>query len=287
MTVKPGCEDQRVSERVRRRAREQLRKVIRQLVSRRTWLRGAQVGDGQMTLLTVDFGLTDHVLRLVTTFRRCFGEDAPVIVVENGPWRDGRRLRRAGLRVAGFRSNLGHGLALDWGLRLVRTQYVLICDPDAIIVNGDFASEIFSRLHRFGVAGVVLSQEPSHQRYHPICTAFDANLWRGNPWSMEDTPEYDVGGALTRFLGGLEPRALLPWTAGGWNGSLWANCFSNTYRMARVAGLPDDALMDGMSVAAIRRYHRRWTEWAELVVAGRADETDFPAPVAADEPAPL
>lgn len=228
----------------------------------------------------MDFDLTDHVLRLIASFRRHIDSAGPVVVVQNGPRRNNRRLRASGARVVGFGANVGHGLALDWGLRAVRTQYVLICDPDSLIVSDRFEREIKRRLRHHGVAGVVISDHWEHQRYHPICTAFDVHLWKKHTWSMEAdwTVPYDVGGELTRHLGGLEAEAVLPKTQEAvlGRGAVWAEGFSNIYGVSRIRDLPDEAVVDGFPVGDMRAYHRSWIAWADAVAAGRAGLAAFP-----------
>jgi hypothetical protein len=203
-----------------------------------------------------------------------------VVVVQNGARTENKSLRRAGVSVVGWGLNLGHGLGLDWGLRHVSTQYVLICDPDTVVISDRFRREIMNRLERFGVCGIVISEQSQHQRYHPICVAFETRIWKSGGWSMEpaDDSDKDVGWALTDTLGGLLPPAVLPRTRGGHNGAVWAESFSNTYGVARIRNIPEGGTIDGYSRERVRRYHSRWSAWADLVALGSATVEDFPEP---------
>jgi hypothetical protein len=256
--------------------------AVSRLVSERPFLRGGQpVDDGRVTLLSVDFHLTDQVVRLARSFRRYVDSTAPVIVVQNGHHGRNGDLRAAGLNVVGGGLNIGHGLALDLGMRRVQTEYVLISDPDAIVINPRFRTELISRLEQFGVCGIVISEQREHQRYHPICLAFETRLWKQGGWSLRDGNGFDrdVASELTDRLGGVDQDALLLRTRGGWNGVAWADCFSNTYGSSRIRGLSDDERLDGCPVRHLREYHDRWNDWAERVAAGDAGVADFPEPI--------
>src|SRR5690349_18950114 len=115
-----------------------IKALIRRLISRRTTFRGGSPPrDGRITLLTVDYHVTEDVMRLVRSFRRFVDPQGRVVVVQNGEVAGNRRLRSMGNVIAVNRGfNVGHGLGLDWGMRQVSTQYTLICDPDAAILSG-------------------------------------------------------------------------------------------------------------------------------------------------------
>jgi glycosyltransferase involved in cell wall biosynthesis len=210
-----------------------------------------------------------------------------MIAVQNGARSNNGALRRAGWKVVGFGRNLGHGLALDWGLRHVKTEFVLICDPDAVIVNSGFIGEVFPRLRHHGVCGLVISERADHQRYHPICTAFRTALWKDGDWSMRADRSrrgWDVGTALTEQLGGVNSGAVLPMTRPSKvHGVLWANGFSNIYGASRARDTRADEL-DGRPIELVRAYHRRWREWAEEVAAGTAGADEFPVAAVDTEP---
>jgi hypothetical protein len=259
------------------------RALVRHLVSTRSTFRGARTqDDGRITLLTVDFDLTDDVLRLGRTFRRSVSSEWPMVAVQNGPRRNNAALRRAGWSVVGMGTNLHHGLALDWGLRKVETEYVLVCDPDTVIVNAAFIEELMPRLARFGVCGLVIGDRPDLQYYHPICTACRTEVWTQGKWSMgpDWSRGWDAGAALTEVLGGVEPDAVLPLTLPSEvAGVLWANSFSNIYGGSLVRDT-DKAAMYGRPIEQVRAYHRRWRAWADEVAVGSAGADEFPTSIA-------
>jgi hypothetical protein len=258
------------------------RRAVEVAVSQRTWLRGRWREDGAITLLTVDFqNLSSYALRLGASFRRAFGDSAPVVVVQNGARRNNRVLRRAGFTVRGFATNLGHGRALDWGLRSVTTQYVLICDPDSFILTEEFRTQVMERVTRFGVAGILVSEAPFHQYYHPICLAFETRLWKQSAVSFIDGPQrsdrpYDVGAAFTTHVGGIVPGALIPETQRGIAGHVFGGSFTNTWGASRITLPENSETIDGRSAEVTRGYHVRWNEWVDRVAAGRDDVTGFP-----------
>lgn len=246
--------------------------------------RGDVLVDGRLSLLCVDWHLTEDVIRLGRSFRRHVG-DGPMHVVQNATLSAKRRLRKSGWITHGLGLNVNHGTALDWGLRFVTSEFVLICDPDSVIVSSRFADGLWRRLRGYGVAGVVLSDDPIHQRYHPFCMAFRTELWKRGTWSMNPAwdrgPNWDVGAALTYEIGGLTPEAILSCTAdAGGLGYLWADSFSNIVGGGRSQFHDKDFLMDGFrKVADARRYHEVWRLWADSVADGTADERSFPTGV--------
>jgi hypothetical protein len=236
-----------------------------------------------MTLLTVDYRLTDDAVRLAESFRRYVSGDWPMIAVQNYDRSRNPALRRAGYKVAGFGSNVGHGLGLEWGLQRVRTEYVLVCDPDSILLPG-FADEALTRLRTHGICGVILSDAIEHQRYHPVCLAFRMSLWHAGGWSMiGNWPQWDVAEQLTQRHG-LNRAALLPIvkatgkeTGGG--GVLWGNVASAVFGSSRLPDVPPGGEMYGVDADRMKDYHRRWRAWADDVAAGTAGAEGFPPQV--------
>ena len=265
------------------RPTEAARALVHRTVSTSARHRGHYERDGRLTLLTVDFDLTDHVLRLARSFRRHVDATGPIVVVQNGPRSNSRRLRDEGIEVRGFNRNIGHGTGLDWGLRYVQTEYVLVCDPDSFILDRRFRDEVMGRLLAHGVCGIVVSDEPKHQYYHPVCTALETRLWKEAKWSFE--PDYasscvpnDVGHELTRHLGGIEPDALLPRSRTGYGGAIYADSFTNTWGMSRIR-IEDhhvDGHIDGRPLELSARWIAEWVAWVDRVAAGADDASGFP-----------
>jgi len=256
--------------------------LVRQGVSRRTALRGPWNADGRMTLVTVDFHSTDHVRRLIRSFRRFVDPDGPVVVAQNGALRDNRRLRSENVRCVGRGINIGHGLGLDLGLRHVRTEYAFVADPDSVILNDRFGPEVLQRVQAHGACSI------GRDYYHPVCLVFPVGLWKGRPLSLEEDYQagLDVAARLTDVLGGVAPGSQLeltraapvpysPQWRGACYGQVWSEVFSNTYAMARKLA-PGTEDLDGYPRGAHDEYHRRWAAWADGVVAGSTTVEDFP-----------
>lgn len=259
-----------------------LQLVERELVTRRATFRGPPAArDRRLTLVTVDYWTADAVDRLVRSFRRYVDRRAPVVVVRNSP---GVR-PQPGVEVVNVGFNLGHSYGLDLGMRRVRTEFTLVCDSDAMIVEDRFAEEVFERLDRFGVAGV----DSGHDFLHPQCLAFRTEWWKAGAFSfLERWPWWDVGGELTRLIGGVQPGMRLPRTrvsgparpsvnGTGDNhlGQVYADAITATQFLSR-ARRSDQPVFDHWTAAEVRRYHRAWTAWCEAVLAGTATLDDFP-----------
>ena len=266
-------------------------KALRFALSRRIAFRGSvPKKDGRITLLTVDYHVTDDAVQLIRSFRRFVDKEGLVVVVQNGSSRNNEKLRAVGARCVSTGSNLGHGLGLDVGMRFVKTQYTLICDPDTIILGPRFREEILSRLAKFDVAGV----KNGSAFYHPICVAFATQLWKTQAFSFEQRwhkePHFDVGGALTyEVLGKLEPEALLPRTRSAgpplpsgqhgavhYYGDVFGDVFANTYCMSRKIREPDRNDFDGWSRAELDAFHVAWKRWVAGIVEGREGVDEFP-----------
>ncbi len=273
-----------------------LSSVLRRLVSRRTTFRGPPAAqDGRITLLTVDYHVTDDAIRLIHSFRKFVDQNGPVVVVQNAEWKQNNRLRALGnVTTVNFGRNLGHGLGLDIGMRRVSTQYTLICDPDAAIVSSRFSEEVLSRVAKHGVASV----DNGCAFHHPICLCFETRLWKTRPISFLECwhkpPGWDVGGQLTYdVLGGLKPGGLMPRTRSAgpplpsaregmvhYYGEVFGDVFSNTYCVSRMKGEPDRQDFDGWSRSELTNYHEQWRGWVESIVRGAQSVEQFPTGVA-------
>jgi hypothetical protein len=248
-------------------------------------LRGSARPDGKITLLTVNYRSERDVLRLVSSFRRFVSSEWPIVIVQNSGFPLEWRVR--GARVVSVGSNLHHGLGLDFGLRFVSTEYVLICDPDTMIV-GDLWSELRPRLQRFGVAGIDISAP----FYHPICLAFRTELWKESTVSMREdwSRGFDVGRALTPLLGGVQDGALLPRTRSAgppiqsWRADrhhyvaeVYADVVTNTLGGTRAAEGPGAFGEEEGPYDEIVRIQQLWRDWADAYLVDRSTLDEFPS----------
>jgi hypothetical protein len=264
------------------------------VISRRLTFRGAAAAaDGRITLLTVDYHVTDDAVRLIRSFRKFVDPGGPVVVVQNGCCSGNAKLRSLGnVRIVNRGYNLGHGLGLDWGMRSVSTEHTLICDPDTAIVSKGFKGEVLPRVKEFGAAAV----DNGCHFYHPICLCFETRLWKTIPFTFEHEwhkkPGWDVAGALTyEVLGGLKVGALIPRTraAGAplpssrvgtvhYYGDVFGDVFTNTYCMSRKKFEPEREDFEGWTRAELDIFHERWREWIEGILEGSMTMEDFPGP---------
>ena len=188
--------------------------------------------------------------------------------------------------------NVGHGLGLDFGMRWVDTEYVLVCDPDTAVVSRPFRTELMQRLEQFGVAAV----DTGNPFYHPLCFAFRTEHWKRGGFSFQAArwPYWDVGGELTHLLGGMKREALIPKTrsfgpplpsaAGGsglhYLGEVYGDVFSSVYLSARLVAEPERDDFDGWPRKIVVAFHELWSSWVDSVIAGRAGVDDFPVALA-------
>lgn len=252
-------------------------------------IRGTAHDDGQVTLLTVNYQCRADTERLVRSWSKFVG--AAALVVENsGPPR-----ALPGARVRGLWVNLHHGLGLDFGLRFVGTQYVVIADPDSIVTSERFWPTVRALVDTYGAASIDIGST----HYHPMLLAFRTDVWKHGRFTMQADWErgWDVAGALTDALGGMSDEANLPRTYGAgrripstrpgkqhYVAEVYADIYSNTLGASRISvGTKEFGVEEG-PLDAFHELHMRWRAWADAVVAGRATVDDFPTAVGITEP---
>jgi len=265
--------------------------ALREGLSRHTRWRGDCSNDGRFTLVTVNWNTTDEALNLVRSFRAFMDADESVVVVDNAPsCRTHDEFGRLHARYVTAGVNLGHGLGLDFGMRFVRSEYALVCDPDTAILDSRFRAEVATRVEEHGVAAA----DTGNPMYHPLCVAFRTEHWKRGGFSfLHRWPYWDTGGELTHLLGGVRCGALIPKTrsfgaplpaafgGGGvhYLGEVYGDVFSSTYLTARLVAEPDRQDFDGWSRTTATAFHRRWNDWVGSLLAGHATVDDFPAEV--------
>ncbi|HEY3999061.1 MAG TPA: hypothetical protein VGO93_09370 [Candidatus Xenobia bacterium] len=255
------------------RAERLSRWLVKELISIRTRFRGpSPAPDGRTTLLTVNYQAGASAARLARSFRWAFGEDAPVVVVENG-------VRAAEIAAVGRIAyvkpwaNLHHALGLDYGMRHVKTEWTLVCDPDACIIHPDFKPRLHQLAQTKGVAGI----DSGHAIYHPICLFFKTEWWKTGGFSfLHRWPWWDVAGELTHLVGGRDPATLLKRTrvAGPrfrdpiYLVEVYEDLFTNTYLGSRRHTVESDDHL-GMPRDVVLPLHDQWAGWVSRVVDQR------------------
>jgi hypothetical protein len=178
-------------------------------------------------------------------------------------------------------------LGLEFGLRFVNTEYVVICDPDSVILSERFWPLLRDRVQHHGGASIDIGSPA----YHPMCMAFRTELWKNSHVSMREdwATGRDVGEHITRLVGGIRDEALLARTRSAgppikstrpgkyhYVGEVYAEAFSNTSGASRaLEGAGAFGAEEG-SFDDIVGYHERWRAWRDRYLEGSAGLDDFP-----------
>ncbi len=256
------------------------RLCVKEFVSLHTRFRGAPAQkDGRITLLSVNYNSAPGIVRLLASFHKFVGSDAPAVIVENSQWDRSIASLPNVTYIKPF-ANLHHGLGLDYGMRKVTSEYTLICDPDSAIISPEFATKMTQLAANKGVAGI----ESAHWIYHPICLLFRTEFWKMGGFSFKEKwPWYDVAGELTVIARGREPETLLNRTkvAGPrfkypiYLIEVYEDLFTNTYLGSRVnSDEVDEGL--GLPRSVVKPLHTQWEHWVDSIVSGAAKATEFP-----------
>lgn len=125
---------------------------------------------GATTVVTVNWNSWAHLEVLIDVVRRRSPAQTRVIAVDNGSV-DGSRERireRDGVEGLLLPANVGHELAMDLGVLLAETEYVVALDVDAFPLHDDWLDRLLAPLDEGAqVAGARLNRE----YVHPCCWA--------------------------------------------------------------------------------------------------------------------
>jgi|SRR5450759_1383450 len=125
---------------------------------------------GQVTVLTVNWNSWGHLAVLIDTVRRRSPPDAKILVMDGGSQDESRARLAADLEVSTvlLPANIGHDLALDLGVLLCNTEYVVTLDVDAFPLYDRWLEELLAPLD----AGAQISGARLNREYvHPCCLA--------------------------------------------------------------------------------------------------------------------
>lgn len=125
---------------------------------------------GAATIVTVNWNSWPHLEVLIDVVRRRSPVGTRIIAVDNGSV-DGSRGRIAaaeGVRGLLLPANVGHELAMDLGVLLAETEFVVALDVDAFPLHDDWLERLLAPLSDGAqVAGARLNRE----YVHPCCWA--------------------------------------------------------------------------------------------------------------------
>lgn len=125
---------------------------------------------GAATIVTVNWNSWPHLEVLIDVVRRRSPEGTRILAVDNGSV-DGSRERLAGrddVSALALPVNVGHELAMDLGVLLVDTEFVVALDVDAFPLHEDWLERLLAPLDE----GATVSGARLNREYvHPCCWA--------------------------------------------------------------------------------------------------------------------
>jgi glycosyltransferase involved in cell wall biosynthesis len=155
--------------------------MLRQRARRR--LRSLQPGG--VTVVTVNWNSFNHLSVLIDTVTRRSPPGTRILVVDNGS-RDGSVKRLAalsGVTAVQLPINMGHDFALDVGVLLCSTEYVVALDVDAFPLHERWLEELLAPLQSGAhVSGARLSRS----YVHPCCWAMRTSRFVAQGHSFRD-----------------------------------------------------------------------------------------------------
>ena len=121
-------------------------------------------------MLTVNWNSWSHLAVLIDVVSRRSPAATEILVVDNGSVDESRRRLSGepGVKVVKLPVNLGHELALDIGVLLCETEYVVVLDVDAFPLHDRWLEELLEPL----ASGARISGARLNREYvHPCCWA--------------------------------------------------------------------------------------------------------------------
>jgi hypothetical protein len=159
-----------VADRMLRAARAIGWAVVIPLLRARARRRIRLLRPGAATIVTVNWNSWAHLEVLIDLVRRRSPAGTEILVVDNGSVRARAHRPRGvpGVRVVLLPLNMGHDLALDLGVLLCETEFVVTLDVDAFPLHDRWLDELEGALRAGAeVAGGRLNRE----YVHPCCWA--------------------------------------------------------------------------------------------------------------------
>jgi glycosyltransferase involved in cell wall biosynthesis len=140
------------------------------LLRARARRRLSRLEPGAATVVTVNWNSWPHLKVLIDVVHRRSPPGTRIIAVDNGS-KDGSRQRiseRSNVKGLLLPLNLGHELAMDLGVLLADTEYVVALDVDAFPLHEDWLERLLGPLSEGAqVSGARLNRE----YVHPCCWA--------------------------------------------------------------------------------------------------------------------
>ncbi|HWD63586.1 MAG TPA: glycosyltransferase [Solirubrobacteraceae bacterium] len=171
-------------------------------------MRRARLDPGSATVVTVNWNSAEHLRVLVSTVRRRSPTSTRILVVDNGSqqplptW--------PGVRVLRLPLNMGHDFALDLGVILCSTEFVVTLDVDAFPLHDEWLSELLGPLR----TGAEVSGARLNRVYvHPCCWAMRTERFVRRRHSFRSryeprAPGRDASGDVGEVISAREAPAL-------------------------------------------------------------------------------
>jgi glycosyltransferase involved in cell wall biosynthesis len=125
---------------------------------------------GAATIVTVNWNSWPHLEVLIDVVRRRSPAGTEIIAVDNGSVDESRRRIKAQSEAQGLSLpvNVGHELAMDLGVLLAETEFVVALDVDAFPLHDDWLERLLAPLDE----GAQVSGARLNRSYvHPCCWA--------------------------------------------------------------------------------------------------------------------
>jgi glycosyltransferase involved in cell wall biosynthesis len=177
---------------VRRLAQGLAWRIVVPVLRARARRRIPRLATGLATVVTVNWNSRDHLAVMIDVVSRRSPAGTRIVVVDNGS-EDGSAgmLRKDGrARAVMLPLNLGHELALDIGVLLADTEFVVALDVDAFPLRDDWLEVLLRPLDEGAqVSGARLNRE----YVHPCCWAMRTARFieRGHSFRSEYRPRGD------------------------------------------------------------------------------------------------
>jgi glycosyltransferase involved in cell wall biosynthesis len=125
---------------------------------------------GAVTVITVNWNSRNHLEVLLEVVRRRSPADTEILVVDNGSVDSSRAFlaARPDVTTMMLPANIGHDLALDLGVLLCQTEYVVTLDVDAFPLHNRWLAQLLAPL---GAGAAVSGARLNREYVHPCCWA--------------------------------------------------------------------------------------------------------------------
>jgi glycosyltransferase involved in cell wall biosynthesis len=231
-----------------------------------------QLRPGAATVVTVNWNSWEHLEVLIDVVRRRSPTSVEIIAVDNGSVDESRRRIRERPEVNGLLlpANVGHELAMDLGVLLAETEFVVALDVDAFPLHDDWLERLLAPLSEGAqVSGARLNRE----YVHPCCWAMRKSRFvqQGHSFRAHYVPRSegrDASGDVGEEISAIEaPNVhffeITSQRGPGDVGTVFGDLVYHNFYATRFSGTSDQTLDEVVGVDDPRR---AWDEALERYV---------------------